>query len=119
MRAIVIDAVNRVVREEEFPDGEGASLAFMQKAVGGYIELATELDNGDTVFVNEEGLLKGPQYFFDIGAHQAFAGNGVILNVDQDGNSISAVSPVEDIRASVTFMTPLEVRAAIQAGRWP
>ncbi len=106
MRAIIIDATAREIREVEI---EG-KLEDLQKAVGGYIEWATELDNGDNVYVDEEGLLKGYQCFFDIGAHQPFAGNAIVVNRDEDGETAAARSDVEEIRGKVKFMTMPEAR---------
>ena len=63
MKAIIIDSHKKVVYEEEFVK-EGA-LKFMQNAVEGYIETAHEDAQGNTVYVNEEGLLHGEQDFFD------------------------------------------------------
>lgn len=102
MRAIVIDAKKREVREEEFDPAKG--LEFLQKCVGGYIERGRELRNGDSVFVNEEGLLEGLDFGFYIeGAHQPFVGSGVVVNHDEDGETIAAKSPLTMIKAMVQF----------------
>ncbi len=64
------------------------ALEHLQAIVGGRIERAMTLENGDEVYVNEEGLMSnGPIYFCNIkGAHQPFAGTAFIIGpVDDDG----------------------------------
>ncbi len=106
MRAIVIDSKNQTVTELEIDQKD--SLSAMQKVVGGYIELATTLPNGDDVFVNEEGLLHSPRHFFTIvGGHQPYAGNAVILNHNRNGDSTAAKSDLVYITTSVKFSIQL------------
>jgi hypothetical protein len=101
MRAIQIDSVNRVIKEIQVN-----GLEDLQKAVGGLICWAHELSNGDTLFVDDEGLLKEPENFFFIqGARQPFAGNGVIVGAaDIEGDSTAALSSIEGIREIVAFL---------------
>src|SRR3546814_12759992 len=73
MRVIVIDPQTKDVREAE-SDG---SLQSLMKLVEGDIEIATQLEGGDLLYVNEEGLYTFEDYF-DVGAHQAFEGPGGI-----------------------------------------
>lgn len=101
MRAIVIDATAKTVTEREIIN----SLDAMQDIVGGWIERATQLPNGDDIFVDEEGLLKGTKEFFYIkGAHQPFAGNGVIVACNEEGETISCKSSIDEILERITFM---------------
>jgi hypothetical protein len=110
MRAIVIDSMMQTVKEATLSKED--TLTQMQTLVGGYIERATQLPNGDDVFVNEEGLLRSPRHFFTIvGGHQPYAGNAVILNSDEEGDSAPAKSDLVYITTSVKFLTLEEVRA--------
>lgn len=108
IRAVFIDSINKTVSE-----GFVASLGDLQKAVDGYIERGTTLDNGDEVYVDEEGLIKGLEEFFYIpGAHQPFAGSAVIVGQgDENGDFTDAKSTVEEIKKSVQFMSSGEVFA--------
>lgn len=108
LRAIHIDAVNLRVREITI-----GGLEDMQKAVGGYIEVACHLPNGDCVFVDEEGLLKEPEDFFTIkGGHQPFAGSGLVLGgTDEDGNSLPVKSTLREIDDAVQFLSIADVAA--------
>ncbi len=84
---------------------EVSTLADMQKLVGGLIERAHILDNGDEVYVNEEGMLGDPREFFSIhGAHQFFAGNAFIIGApDRNGNMCSAISKIGEVEALIRF----------------
>ncbi len=100
IKVIIINATERTITE-----GVVTGLESCQKIVGGLIAVATELPNGDEVFVNDEGLLNGPQAFFDIGAHQEFAGDGYVIGpCNRNGYSTDVRSTVEEIKAKVEFM---------------
>lgn len=111
VRALFIDSKKREVRTG-YVDG----LDGMQKAVCGYIERAYTLENGDDVFVNEEGLLGIPEDFFYIeGAHQPFAGNAVIVGAsDEEGDCTDARTQTPELKAQVTFMNTMEVLAFLR-----
>lgn len=102
MRAIVINAKDRTVTEAEI-DG---SLKSLQEIVGGLIEPVYDgLDDQHHCYVNEEGLLDGPQHFFMYrDGHQPLAGNGVILSSTDDGDEAPCTLPLEWVKERVTFM---------------
>jgi hypothetical protein len=110
MRALHIDAAARQVREVQLPD-RGSQIKALHALVGGYIEVAHRFPNGDVMFVDEEGLLKGPEHFFDIGAHQPFAGNGVIVGPEIRERPTPAGTQVGEIEARVRWLTIDQVRA--------
>lgn len=93
-RVLIINA-----KDKNITEGEVSSLKDCQAIVGGRIERGHILDNGDEVYVNEEGLLSSEEYFFWIkGAHQPFAGNGYIIgSVTPTGNNRSATSEIKDL----------------------
>ena len=112
MKAIKIDAKLRVVSEVEIDEKD--SLHGMQEIVGGLIEHAHEVKEGEDLFVNEEGLLLGFEDFFEYeGAHQPFAGNGVIVGADAEGNSVGSKLSLADVIEKVKFLNLAEVRAKI------
>ena len=55
VRAILIDAVAREVREIAIPDRPRARLAELNRLVGGYLESAFMWTSGDVLFVDEDG----------------------------------------------------------------
>lgn len=101
-RALFIDSKAGTVIETEIPNDD--RLSALQKAVDGSIEAATDFPDGDVLYVDEEGLLKDPKYFFDIGAHQPFAGNGIIVGreIDDEGTLADAQTKLTDLKLEFT-----------------
>lgn len=99
-RIIIIDAQEKILHEATVTD-----LKDMQKIVGGYICLACSLPNGDEIYVNDEGLLSDPKFFFyPEGAHQPFALNGFIIGgPDSEGELTDAKIKLEEAKAMIEF----------------
>jgi hypothetical protein len=74
--------------------------------------VACDLPNGDTIYVDDEGLCKEQQNFFEFeGAHQPFAGNGLVLGLDDEtGESRDVQSTLEEIKSKVTFKNIFQIR---------
>lgn len=114
IKAVLIDPALQSVRETFI----GHGLEALQEAVGGMVEIAHEFPNGDVLYVDEEGLLKAQDailgredaaraFVFDIGAHQPFAGRGVIVGAeDEDGRHTDARTSAREIIPMVSFMAP-------------
>ena len=107
MKALLIDVTKREVREAQF-DG----LRDLQTLVGGYIEVAYAWENGDTLFVDEEGLLK--RGVTEIAAfripqrpEQALAGNGVLVGREVEGDEFPTGYIHEDPTMTVEALTKL------------
>jgi Domain of unknown function (DUF3846) len=100
-KVIIIDTMNK-----EILGGEITSLEDAQRIVGGLIERGATLENGDEVYVNEEGLFNSAlKPFYIQGAHQPFVGNAYVIGrVTSTGNNRSAKSTVEEIRSIVKFL---------------
>lgn len=84
-KAILIDAANREIREIEYSGTYGDPRS-LQNIIGGYIELAWTFDNGDVLFVDEEGMFKPQRHFFRLSGYpngRPFAGSGVIVGSEQ------------------------------------
>jgi hypothetical protein len=113
MKAYLINATAKTVNEVQIT----GDIDEMNRLIGSdYFTLATSEENGDTVYVDEEGLLSlnaGSPFFSYEGAHQPFVGNGLVMGCDMDtGNSTNVRTPLETIRAKVKFLTLAEVRAS-------
>jgi Domain of unknown function (DUF3846) len=78
----LIDSTKQRIEVVEFAD-----LAGLQALVGGSIEGAYAWENGDCLFVDEEGLLKDQTGFFTLHERpdQPFAGNGVLVGREVEG----------------------------------
>lgn len=102
MRALIIDAENQEVREAELDPG--STLRGMQAAVGGLIAQAHCFDGTHELYVNDEGLLvEHPHWFQILGAHQPFAGNGIVVGIDEDGETIAATMTLLELRGRIFF----------------
>jgi hypothetical protein len=67
---------------------------------------ATTLAEGDAIFVDDEGLMKGcNRYFQVVGCHEPLAGKGLIIGSDNQGNEQSVKTPLKNLR--VMFFTLL------------
>jgi Domain of unknown function (DUF3846) len=80
-RAWFIDAAACTIEAVEIAHGT-PGLADMHKLVEGYIEIAHHWPNGDVLYVDEEGRLKGPKVGFRLALQaddQALAGNGLVV----------------------------------------
>lgn len=108
MRIILIDAEKRQLTEATI-DGE-KPLEGLQKAVGGYIEVAVHLDDNDCIYVNEEGLFHSNDHWFYVeGAHQPFSGNGVVSCIDESGDTVDARISIDELLPKIKWMTRKEV----------
>lgn len=77
------------------------------------------LESRDAIFVDDEGLLGSPQRFFEIaGAYQPFAGKGLIVGADGDGDAVDAETALEEVRAAVRFAEPFGERLIVTSQPW-
>lgn len=108
MRGILIDPFTRSISEIE----TGGKLAEIYELLG--VELITVVSVGDdqTLFLDDEGLLvpkEQQEYWQWRGSNQPYAGKGLILGVDEEGENIDAVSTVEEIAGLVSFLEKAEI----------
>ena len=84
VKVIIIDPFKRQIYEKEIGQD---NLQDMQGIVGGYIEASGVFENGDILYVDEEGLLKENQEFFKVSEinPDPLAGVGFIQGYDNDG----------------------------------
>jgi hypothetical protein len=61
-------------------------------------------DEGDAAFVDDNGLLNDPRYFFMVrGNPNPLAGKGLVLGCDAEGESIEPKCTLEWLKANVAF----------------
>ncbi len=103
MRAILIDPFAGEVKELDFAYTDYRSLypvlshATMPVST---FELCNPpcLVGEDSLYVDEEGLLKPCTAFFHIdGHHQPLAGKGLILGSDEEGNTVAAKTALDAV----------------------
>jgi hypothetical protein len=106
MRAIKIDAINQEVKEIDF---EG-NFQDIQREIDVDCFTVVPMDNGDALYVDDEGLLNGTFMFMEIeidGYVRFLAGNGLILGTDDEGESSDALSEIPN----VSFLNRFELKA--------
>lgn len=61
--------------------------------------------NDDAIFVDDEGLLKPLDWFFAVkGGHQPFAGCGLVLGNDEEGESVSARIALHELKRRILHL---------------
>ncbi len=98
-----INSTDQTVTRVEFRDGSE-----LRKLVGGWIEVAFIWPSRDVLYVDENGLLKNPKYFFGIPERpdQTLAGNGVLVGREL-GNTDRTAPPtmtLDELQQRVTFL---------------
>ena len=104
MKAIFIDAKNRKVSIHE-NKGQLEDKYLILKV--NMVEIGCYWENGDTLWVDEEGLINGTDYGFQLEGREFF-GNGLIYGTNRDNPELcdSAVTPLEDIKIKFFTLTP-------------
>tara|TARA_Y100001973_G_C5182204_1_gene325550 strand:+ start:1077 stop:1433 length:357 start_codon:yes stop_codon:yes gene_type:complete len=80
------------------------------------------IDQVNSIYVDDEGLFVDNQRYFEYGGDaQAvrLAGNGLILGVDDEGNSISPTITLEQVKGRVGFLpTDFNMEPSIDFIAW-
>lgn len=114
MKAILIDTPNHKVIEVDY-DGDYRSI---YKHIHASVFTTVRIDAVDgtdvDVFVDDEGLINGNSHG-DFMIEKTpwgptiLRGYGLVLGVDEDGNSVDAPVDVDWVRARVRFLSPRQV----------
>ena len=118
-KAVLIDVKNREIKTVEYRDYKD-----MQKLIGcSCFTMALVFPNEDVLYVDDGGLLNGTEHFFTFeGAHQPFAGNGLIVGkeiLDEEGELIDTANPStwsEWLKPKVKWLHINDVRAMVENG---
>ena len=114
MKAILIDSINKEVKEIEIGKGIEAMYEFLKCQ---YFTVGSYLDKQDAIFVDDEGLMNGTDVFFTYeGAHQPFAGNGLIMGCDDEGESVDCKISFAEVKDKVKFYDRYELSLGIAMG---
>lgn len=109
MKAILIDPIEKKITEVDH-DGDYKQIyrlidceIFTTVGIDSPDETSDPRDN--SIFIDDEGLLNDPRYFFQwSGYPQPLAGKGLILGCNEEGESCSTNWTVNRVRKKVTFM---------------
>ena len=97
-KAILIDSVNKEVREVEVTGGLKNIYKLLDCTL---IEAGTYLGS-DCIYVDEEGVIAGKENGFTID-DQLFVGSGLLVGTDEQGNSVSPLLSKEALNKKVKF----------------
>ena len=105
MRAILINPEEKIIRHVSY-DGDYKSIYRLIRCTT--FEAVYPFDNGDSLWIDEEGLLKESNFAFKIRAdnpkfNQTIMGMGLILGTDAEGESVECLSNLDDIKSRVNF----------------
>lgn len=104
MKAHLIDPANRTVTTVELPDSKDRLTAIYRHLQCDTFDVAG-LPNGDSVYVDDEGLLKPMQHFFAVrGMPEPFAGRGLVMGTDSRGHSINPTISLTELTHHVKFI---------------
>ena len=120
MKGILIDVTSQTVTNVTFNEKDTLNEWYNFVAVNSrMVEVAMELPNedgitGNSIMVDEEGLLyltTDSKFFTYKGAHQPFAGNGLIVGINyENGETIDVSITADDVKNNITFHNIHEVR---------
>lgn len=114
MKAILIDSINKEVKEVEIGKGIDEMYKFLNCDC---FTIASYLEKNDAIFVDDEGLMNGPDVFFTYeGSHQPFAGNGLIMGCDDMGESVDCKITLDEVKKKVNFYSHMEIMLGIAMG---
>ena len=103
MRGILIDPFTRTVSEIE----TSGKLAEIYELLGVELITAVTVGENQSLFLDDEGLMvpkANQEYWNWKGSNQPYAGRGLIIGLDNDGNSIDATMSSLEVAALVTFL---------------
>lgn len=100
MKAILINSKDRTIVEVEH-NGDYKQIYTL---IGADTFDVVGIDDVNSIYVDDEGLLNNPRYFFEWqGYGQPLAGNGLILGVDDEGDTVATNLTVEYVNSMVSF----------------
>lgn len=104
MKAHLIAPANRTLTTVELPDSKDRLTAIYRHLQCDTFDVAT-LPNGDTVYVDDEGLLKPMKHFFAVrGMPEPFAGRGLVMGIDSRGHSVNPTISLAELTHHIKFI---------------
>ncbi len=104
---LLIDPVAQTITEAEY-DGDSRNIALLLSDAERCIKCSTFTAiypvDGLTIFVDNNGLLNEPKYFFRYeGYAQPIAGRGLVPGANREGASVAATLTIDDLKPKITF----------------
>lgn len=104
MKAYLIDPFEKSINEVEY----SGDYKDIYKLIDAQLFDVAYIDDNLAVYVDDEGLFKNEQAFFQVG-YAILAGYGLVLGTDSEGNSISPNIKLKDLVKKIKFVTQEEV----------
>ena len=118
MKAILIDVKKQEVKEVEHDD----TLASIYKHVNCGTFDVVNIDGVNSIYVDDEGLFVEDQLYFKYTGTTnsvSLAGNGLVLGVDEEGETTSPTLMLEEVKKAVTFLPEgFEINPSIKVTAW-
>ena len=113
MKAILINPQQESIRHISY-DGDYKSIYRIIQCTT--FEAVYPFDNGDTLWIDEEGLLRESNFAFNIKAdnpkfNQTIMGSALILGTDAEGESIECKSNLDDIKNRINFQGKVAIES--------
>jgi hypothetical protein len=111
MKAILIDPFNKTVTEVEYSGNYKHIYELLSHETHPVDRFeAVYIEKGDAIFVDEEGLFKERTEFFVYhGYDQPLAGKGLVLGCDDEGESISPISTLDEIKNKIIWQEGIQL----------
>lgn len=104
-KCILIDPTNQTVVDHEI--GEG--IQGIYDAIKANCFDCVMLPLGDAMYVDDEGLFRKEQSFFELGGRGPFAGRALLTGTDGEGETVNVKATVELIKANIVWRPHIEV----------
>jgi hypothetical protein len=104
MKAFLINPFDKTVSEVDY----SGDYKDIYKLIDAELFDVVYIDGNNCIYVDDEGLFKNEQAFFQVG-YAMLAGRGLVLGTDDEGESISPEIALEELRKQVTFLSREEV----------
>lgn len=116
IRAYLIDPFNETVSEVKYSGDYQDIYKLIDCETFTCVELN---EHGDTVFVDDEGLVNGRyQDFFKLrGYPSPLAGKGLVLGTNEDGESVEPKMSLEALREQVQFIPGFAIGLIFGGGK--
>ena len=110
MKAVLINPKLRKIKEIEY-SGDYQDIQKLTEC--STITARYPFDNQDTIYLDDEGLLKESNYCFtfkyDNGYVQPLMGNALVIGANKEGESISYKTPITEIKNRIVFKGHQEI----------
>ena len=103
MRGILIDPFTRSISEVE----TSGKLAEIYELLGVDLITAVSLNENQSLFLDDEGLMvlkENQEYWNWKGSNQPYAGRGLILGLDANGDNVDTTMSFWEVAMLVTFL---------------